>query len=87
MIEEIRRADSFKKSYQKLSSVIQKKFEKQLKFLVENPQYPSLRARKKSGEEVYEARIDRHYRFTYQIGGKTLTLFTIGPHDEGLGKK
>lgn len=87
MTQNIRRSDSFKKSYQKLSSVTRKKFGKQLKFLTENPQHPSLRARKKSGEEVYEARIDRHYRFTYQLDNKTLTLFTIGPHDEGLGKK
>lgn len=87
MISEIRRTDSFKKQYQKLSLLTQKKFEKQLNFLVKNPQHPSLRARKKSGEEVYEARIDRHFRFTYQMRASILTLLTIGPHDEGLGKK
>ncbi len=87
MIAEIRRSNSFKKSYQKLPSQIRKKFEKQLKFLVENPQHPSLRARKKSGEEIYEARIDYHYRFTYQIGTGVLFMLSIGPHDEGLGKK
>lgn len=39
------------------------------------------------GGEIFEARIDIHYRFTFEITQDTITLRTIGPHDIGLGKK
>lgn len=39
------------------------------------------------GENVWEARVDRSYRFTFEKTGNTITLRTVGPHDEGLGKK
>lgn len=77
----------FKRQYKKLPKSIQNKFTKQLQYLVENFRHPSLRARKKAGVEHFEARIDRHYRFTFSIEGNGITLLTIGPHDEGLGKK
>jgi len=72
---------------QKLPKEIQRKFIKQLNFLTQNPQHPSLRARKKSGTNIYEARIDHHYRFTYLFELNEATIITVGPHDEGLGKK
>lgn len=40
-----------------------------------------------SGVDYFEARIDRHYRFTFEIKKDTAILRTIGSHDEGLGKK
>lgn len=39
------------------------------------------------GLDRYEARIDIHYRFTYSIQEGSALILTIGPHDEGLGKK
>lgn len=77
----------FKKRYKRLSSAIQRKFTKQLELLVENYRYPSLRAKKMTGINRFEARIDRHYRFTFEIENDEIVLRTIGPHDEGLGKK
>ena len=76
-----------KKQLQKLPRGIQKKFTKQLRFLLQDPKYPSLQAKKKSGSEDFEARIDYHYRFTYVILGSEINIITIGPHDDGLGKK
>lgn len=77
----------FKRQYQKLSNIHRKKFAKQLSYLTENPKHPSLRSRKMAGAEKFEARIDRHYRFTYIFTDNEIWLLTIGPHDEGLGKK
>ncbi|MGI8419723.1 MAG: hypothetical protein ACR2LN_03700 [Candidatus Levyibacteriota bacterium] len=35
----------------------------------------------------FEARIDYHYRFTFSISAEEIIILSIGPHDEGLGKK
>lgn len=77
----------FKKKYKKLPVSLQNKFTKQLKLLVEDYRHPSLRTRKMVGVDKFEVRIDLHYRFTFELTPDTLTLRTIGPHDEGLGKK
>lgn len=77
----------FKKKYKKLPISVQKKFAKQLKLLIGNYRHPSLRTRKMVGIDRFEARIDLHYRFTFELTSDTVTLRTVGPHDEGLGKK
>lgn len=77
----------FKRQYKKLSKIHQKKFDKQLSYLMKNPQHPSLRSRKMGGSEKFEARLDSHFRFTYLIEANEIWLLSIGPHDEGLGKK
>lgn len=77
----------FKRQYKRLPTNTQKKFTKQLKNLVKNYRYPSLRTRKMVGVDWFEARIDIHYRFTFKIEKDSIILMTIGPHDEGLGKK
>ena len=75
------------KSYSKLSLSIKKKADKQFALLLSNHRHPSLRTRKMADSEIFEARIDLHYRFTFEITQDTIILRTIGPHDEGLGKK
>lgn len=77
----------FKKQHQRLPVPQQKKFAKQLAYLTADLRHPSLRSRKMAGADKFEARIDRHYRFTYIINDSEIWLLTIGPHDEGLGKK
>ncbi len=67
---------------------IKKEVIKQLRFLAIDLRHPSLRARKLSSEnDRWEARVDYHYRFTFQIANNTITIRKIGPHDTGLGKK
>ncbi len=39
------------------------------------------------GEDKFEGRIDRKNRFTFLIEEGDIYILTIGPHDEGLGKK
>lgn len=75
------------RSYKKLPLNLQKKADKQFSYLISNYRHPSLRARKMGGQDSFEARIDIHYRFTFQIEKDTIYILTIGPHDEGLGKK
>lgn len=74
------------KGYKKLSSIIQKKADKQFLHLLNNSSHPSLRSRKMS-KDTFEARIDYHYRFTFIIEEDTIFILSIGMHDEGLGKK
>ena len=71
----------------KLPKQIQKKANKQFTFLLDNYKYPSLRTRKMGGSSIFEARIDIHYRFTFQVEGENIYILIVGPHDVGLGKK
>lgn len=80
-------SSGFKKKYQKLPVSYQSKFNKQLAYLLQNPLHPSLKTRKMGGLNKFEGRLDKHYRFTYSINNSEMWLLTIGPHDEGLGKK
>ncbi len=78
----------FTDGYQKLPLNIQRKTDKQIIFLATDIRYPSLRCKKIQGQEnVWEARIDRSYRFIFVIETDTVILLRAGPHDEGLGKK
>lgn len=81
-------SDPVKRHIIKLPVTIQKKLEKQLMFLAQDVRHPSLHARKMTGDaNKYEARIDYHYRFTYDVFDDTITILAVGPHDTGLGKK
>lgn len=78
-------SDKFKRNYKRVPQQIKKKFQKQLNFLVIDVRYPSLRTKKMKGREnVWEARVDRSYRFTFQKENSDIILRTIGPHDEVL---
>lgn len=66
---------------------IQKKAQRQFRFLLTNHRHPSLRSRKMGGTSVFEARVDIHYRFTFQVEVDEIYVLTVGPHDVGLGKK
>jgi mRNA-degrading endonuclease RelE of RelBE toxin-antitoxin system len=76
------------KEWHKLPLSIRKKAEKQTRFLVDDMFYPSLRTKKVSGREgLWEARIDYHYRMTFQKVNDTIIIRALGPHDAGLGEK
>jgi len=74
--------DTFKKDFQRLSIEIQKQTDKQLRFLVQNPHHPSLRVKKmEHSQNLWEARISKGYRLTFQIQGETLFLRRVGNHN------
>lgn len=83
----IAKTASFIDSYINLPKQIQKKVDKQIKFLLINPSYPSLRTKRMGGSHRWEARVDRSYRMTFEKDQDIIILRTVGPHDEGLGKK
>ncbi|MBI4038681.1 type II toxin-antitoxin system RelE/ParE family toxin [Candidatus Daviesbacteria bacterium] len=79
--------EKFKKQFKKLPKSLQKRFNDKLKILLSNTSYPGLHSRKMSSTGYFEARLTEHYRFTYEIVENAILFLTIGPHDEGLGKK
>lgn len=75
----------FKKDYQRLSNEIQRKADKALRLLAVSLRHPSLQVKKIQGtKNIYEARVDIHYRMTFSLEGDTLTLRAIGAHDKTL---
>ena len=76
------RTERFKKNYQKLPAEIKKAAQKQLSFLLSDPRHPSLNMKKmQDPRNIWEARVGRSYRFTFQMHDDTYILRTIGTHD------
>ena len=74
-------AEPFQKQYQKLSSDVKKKFEKQISFLLKDMRHPSLRAKKYDEErDVWQARVNGHYRFYFQIHSGAYWVLGITKH-------
>lgn len=82
----IRMTERFLKSYSELPLGIQKKIQKALRLLANDPRYPSLQTKPVEGAPgIFEARIDRKYRLTYErLPGDILLLRVVGAHDETL---
>ena len=75
----------FKKAYQQLPPNIQNKVKKALRLLDEDPRYPSLRVKPIQGtDKIYEGRIDRKYRFSFEFNGDDKILRNVDNHDECL---
>lgn len=74
---------SFRRDYNALPQNAQKKFQKQINILqVHGVTYRGLGARKMMHrEEVWQARVDIHYRFTFQMQGDKMLLRRIGTHE------
>ncbi|MCH7663280.1 MAG: type II toxin-antitoxin system mRNA interferase toxin, RelE/StbE family, partial [Chloroflexi bacterium] len=70
----------------KLPATIRKKVDKALHLLGNAPGHPSLRTKKIQGVRgIYEARINRNYRMTYErLGDDVIRLRVVGEHDEAL---
>ena len=72
----------FVRDYRKLPKQIQTAIDKQIEFLLSNPRHPSLNIKKMNDpREIWEGRITKSYRFTYQIEGDTCILRRVGTHD------
>lgn len=69
---------------QKNNPQLSKRIEKQLALFVINPQHPSLRVHKLSGElkNIWSISISKGIRMTYLQNGDEVYLFDIGTHDE-----
>jgi len=71
----------------KLPKSVQEKARKAFLQLSRDPHHPSLNSKKMIGTYPFEARIDYHYRFTYEVSADTICVRALGQHDDGLGKK
>lgn len=77
--------DLFKQDYKKLSSGIQKQIDKKILFLITNFHYPSLKVKKIQGtKNIWEGRITRDVRFTFQVIENNYILRRVGKHNETL---
>jgi len=74
----IRATGEFLKRYRILPKKIQKKVDKQLRFLASNPRHPSLKIHKLNDE--WEFYVDMHYRGIFLREGNMYTLLTVGVH-------
>lgn len=73
----------FDEQYATLPETIRKKIKKQTRFLIENLRHPSLRAKKyDEAQDIWQARIDRHYRFYFRIEGDAYVLLKIAAHSD-----
>ena len=73
---------NFVRNYRKMPQQIQQATDKQLELLLSNPQHPSLNIKKmQDPRHIWEGRISRSYRFTFQIENDTYILRKIGTHN------
>jgi mRNA-degrading endonuclease RelE of RelBE toxin-antitoxin system len=70
--------DTFRQSYRELPETIQKKVQKQLRFLSNDPSHRSLHIHKLNDESEFY--VDVHYRCFFQQKGNVYTLLTVGTH-------
>ena len=71
--------ERFAKAYAKLPRDVRAKPDKALRLLDEDFRHPGLRARPVEGTRgIYEARVDRKHRLTYEREGDRLIMRNVG---------
>ncbi|MEK7587057.1 MAG: hypothetical protein AAB453_04275 [Patescibacteria group bacterium] len=74
-------AENFLNELNSLPLLIEKKFYKQLKFLLSDIRYPSLRAKKyDETKDIWQARVNENVRFYFKIEGDVYVLVNIKYH-------
>ena len=74
---------TFQRDFKELPAPIKKKFHRQLNtLLTHGVTYPGISVRKMTGRSgIWEARIDLHYRFTFQTFDDFVVLRRVGTHE------
>jgi mRNA interferase RelE/StbE len=81
----VTRTARFKKAWQELTEEEKNLARKALGNMVTDLHYPALRVKKMQGVgHIWEARVSRSLRMTFEIEGDTIILRNIGRHDETL---
>lgn len=76
------RTNRFKKDFARLPDHIKSQAVKQFQLFFENPEHPSLNIKKMKGvSNIWEGRISKGYRITFNWDGKTIIMRRIGTHD------
>ena len=77
----IRFTESARKDYQSLPETIKVRARKQLDLLLTDLRHPSIRTKKyDESNDIWQGRVNRSYRFYFQIDGDTYTILSIIPH-------
>jgi len=83
----VARTERFKRAYRKLSRENRERARKAIRQLVEDPRHPGLRVKRIKGtRNVWEARVSRSCRLTFEAQGDTYLLRNIGEHNKVLKK-
>jgi mRNA-degrading endonuclease RelE of RelBE toxin-antitoxin system len=73
--------DRARQDYAGLPQTVQKRVSKQLAMLLKDKRHPSLQTKKyEGGGGVFQARVDRNYRFYFEIDGDAYVILTIIKH-------
>ena len=81
MYHKLRYTERFERQYAALPVQVRAKVDKQIEFLVEDFRHPSLRSKKYDEvRDIWQARVDRQYRFYFQFQGDTYLLLAVIPH-------
>jgi mRNA-degrading endonuclease RelE of RelBE toxin-antitoxin system len=73
---------SFIRDYHALPAQLQKTVDKKLKLFLSNQRHPSLNIKKmQDPRDIWEGRITKGYRFTFQMEGEVCVLRRLGTHD------
>jgi mRNA interferase RelE/StbE len=84
-VVKITRTARFKKAWRELNEEEKDLARKALRNLAADLRYPALRVKKMQGvEHIWEARVSRSLRVTFQIEGDRIVLRNIGRHNETL---
>lgn len=83
---QFRRQPQFDKNFTRLDSQSQKAIKKALRFLMQDPHYPSLRTKKMEGwDYIFEASANMDIRITFHFEKPdTIVLRNCGHHDRTL---
>jgi len=77
----VSRTESFARDFKSLPKEIQKRAERAILLLTQDPSYPSLRTKKMKGTtDIWEASVSLSYRISYQLVGDKIVLRRIGTH-------
>ena len=78
----------FEKAYARLPEDVKGLFDKKLNQFLHNPWYPSFRTKRiRSTGNIWEARLTKKYRFTFEINQDIIIFRNIGSHDIIDGEK
>ena len=81
----IARSESFKVAWAHLNEVQRVLARKAITHLVSDMRYPALRVKKMKGTNyIWEARVSRSIRMTFQVDGDIILMRNIGAHDDTL---
>lgn len=74
-------SERFRRSYDDAPPEIRRAIERRLTLLLENLRHPSLRAKKyDESRGIWQARVNRDWRFYSRIEGDTYQLIDVMPH-------